>query len=480
MRIFYKNHSNNTFSFKVFQSQKREHVASTDSPLRPVFYPVNTHIPRDTIRKPDANSEVPDSMKSAIKTCLNCAHTEKPDISTEMSTTKEVPDNSFLKSLNSPHKSESIQVAEISSSDIIEGERKNECKGFDNSLESLKSYGGGNISSESDDLSSMDSISNLKSLIEKVPRPERFQVEAKNSSIYSDEEVNKLFCLSRQKAFYYRDISNQEKLESKRTSNQNLRADNAEEFYGLGDRKNVLCENSEGISGQLTQREKRSINSECVIEKQQHNIHSLSRQNSFCEKSKGNMSLKQKKIDSTADDVKSSIQYTRSTIITETKRKQNSILHPEKANLYTNENLKKTSRRHSITAVSRSSLTPKANLKEPGIAYLGCRIKRDSKSLPGNIFEEPRIVDNAAPRMNNNLKGIKRRHSSITHSNDGACSTAESCAKRRTRSEDCLNPIDENDPVNEKLCAEEAHNRLRWPANNSTLSRSGKRLFVLA
>lgn len=439
---------------EVFQNQKREQAASSDAPRRPVFCPVNPHNSGDAVRKPDENSEISDLMKSALKTCLNCAQTDKNDnTKTDESASNEIPESSHSVKLS---KSECIQVAEISSSNSFEGERKNECKGFDNSLKSLES---GSISSESG-MSSMDSISNLKNLIEKVPKPERFQVEARNSSIYSDEEVDKLFSLTRHKAFYHRELSNFEKLEAKLVSTQSSRSENAQE---------LLYDSSE----QNTQNEKCSTDLESVAEKAQHNLNSPLRQNTFCDKPKTIAGVKQKKIDSATDNVKPAVQYSRPTIITDTKRKQNSILHPEKANLYTNENLKKTSRRHSITAVPRNTLASKANLKEPGIAYLGCRIKRESKSLPGNIFEEPRIVENATPRISNSLRGIKRRHSSITNSNDGVCGTSESCAKRRTRSEDRLNPIDENDPVNKKFQADDAHSRLRWPTNSANLSRSG-------
>ncbi|XP_043472872.1 uncharacterized protein LOC122505380 [Leptopilina heterotoma] len=437
---------------EVFQNQKREQAAPTDAPRRPVFCPVNPHNSGDAVRKPDENSEISDLMKSALKTCFNCAQADKnANSTTDESARYEIPESSH--SLKSS-KSECIQVAEISSSNTLEGERRSE------SLES------GSISSESEgDMSSMDSISNLKNLIEKVPKPERFQVEARNSSIYSDEEVDKLFSLTRHKAFYHREMSSLEKLEAKLASNQSSRSENAQEFSS----------EHKGVSRQLTQNEKCSTDSESesVAEKAQHNLNSPLRQNSFCEKPKTVAGLKQKKIDSATDNVKPAVQYSRPTIITDTKRKQNSILHPEKANLYTNENLKKTSRRHSITAVSRNTLASKANLKEPGIAYLGCRIKRESKSLPGNVFDEPRIVENTTPRISNSLRGIKRRHSSITNTNDGVCGTSESCAKRRTRSEDRLNPIDENDPVNKKFQADEAHSRLRWPTSNTNLSRSG-------
>ena len=414
-------------------------------------------------------------MKSAQKTCLNCGNLNQAALfgscAGQTSPIKVAPENTSittpLKSEESPLISESIQVAEVSSSDKSEEIKEiKELRGVQNPLELIKPIENGGICTE-DELTPISPISNLESLIEKVPQPERFPIEAKAPKAYSDEEIEKLYSLTRQKSFYESGIPSEE---------ETFRG-----FCGLARHKS-FCEKPKAIPIHFGLRPKRSSNLESVAE-EIDKLHPLTHQQSFCEKSKvipAQFVPRPKRTNAldSSTDVKTNVQYTRPVIVNDSKRKQHAplILHPEKANLYANENLKKNSRRHSIGAVSRNNLASKSNLKESSV-YSGCRIARDSKSLPGNVFEESRIADSTTPRVNNSLRGIKRRHSSITHSPDGSCTPNEASGKRRTRSEDRPNPVDENDPANQKIVAEEAHNRLRWPAPDSTLSRSGEILI---
>ena len=72
-------------------------------------------------------------------------------------------------------------------------------------------------------------------------------------------------------------------------------------------------------------------------------------------------------------------------------------------------------------------------------------------SVTGNTVEES--VRNSASKTRSSAVGNKRRHSAISQSvvntSDESCVLQESSVKRRTRSEDRRNPVDENDPANQ-------------------------------
>ena len=468
----------------MFQNQRREHVPAPKTPIRTVLYPTPRVSPADGSRKPVSNSQIPDPMISPHNTCFSCGSSETAvssainplDTAAQMKEPPQItPSTKPLKPEESPLMSENIQVAEVSSSDI--SEKNKELRAVKNPLDILKPIESGDICSVNE-LPPTDSISNLESLIEKVPKPERFPVD---KTPMADEEVEKLYALSRQNAFYGV-MPDQGGLRTKWVNNLDSKTEEKDQFLGLNRHKS-FSEKPQGIPVPIGPRPKRSSNLQPVPAKID-NLYPVAHQNS-CEKTKvipGQFVTRQKRastLESSKDDLNAGVQYARPIIINESKRKQHTplILHSENTNLYTNENLKKSNRRHSIGAVSRNTLTPKANLKEPSVPYLECRIKRESKSLPGNVFEEPRIVDSTTTRLNSSLRGVKRRHSSITHTNDESCATGETCAKRRTRSEDRPNPIDENDPANQKHVTEEVNNRLRWSATDSSLSRPGERLL---
>ena len=83
-------------------------------------------------------------------------------------------------------------------------------------------------------------------------------------------------------------------------------------------------------------------------------------------------------------------------------------------------------------------------------------------------------VRNSASKAPGSAVGTKRRHSAISQ---GVISTVEEtrllqepCVKRRTRSEDRRNPVDENDPANQT--AKDASSSPSWPAGEPIVTRS--------
>lgn len=129
-------------------------------------------------------------------------------------------------------------------------------------------------------------------------------------------------------------------------------------------------------------------------------------------------------------------------------------------------------RRHSLNAHSRNTLveTPSVETK----TYVNLRFKpRSTKvSVTGNTVEEG--VRNSTSKTTGSAIATKRRHSAISQSVintvEEACILQEPCIKRRTRSEDRPNPVDENDPANQTT--KDAAGSLNWPNAESNISRS--------
>ncbi|XP_015600171.1 uncharacterized protein LOC107270053 [Cephus cinctus] len=99
------------------------------------------------------------------------------------------------------------------------------------------------------------------------------------------------------------------------------------------------------------------------------------------------------------------------------------------------------------------------------------RLKHSTtKTLTQTTFEETRTSITVVTRTNGTVAS-KRRHSTISQAQQDSCTTVvEPSIKRRTRSEDRRSPTDENNPVNQKR--EEPHSRLGWPGSESSLSRA--------
>ncbi|OXU20286.1 hypothetical protein TSAR_016142 [Trichomalopsis sarcophagae] len=116
----------------------------------------------------------------------------------------------------------------------------------------------------------------------------------------------------------------------------------------------------------------------------------------------------------------------------------------------------------------RRSLTPKSS--SAATTYLASsasassnRLKRGSKVLliGESGFDESRV-------------GVGTRNTTEckyeAKDNSGNSDSGEPCLKRRTRSEDVRKMQDENDPANQKV--DQQLSRLRWPGNESSISRT--------
>ncbi|XP_029044305.2 uncharacterized protein LOC114876700 isoform X2 [Osmia bicornis bicornis] len=129
-------------------------------------------------------------------------------------------------------------------------------------------------------------------------------------------------------------------------------------------------------------------------------------------------------------------------------------------------------RGHTLNAHSRNTIVDSGSLE--GKTYVNSRFKlRSTKvSVTGNTVEES--VRNSASKTRSSAVGNKRRHSAISQSvvntSDESCVLQESSAKRRTRSEDRRNPVDENDPANQST--KDASSNLSWPTTESNITRS--------
>ncbi|XP_076220873.1 protein phosphatase 2C [Nomia melanderi] len=129
-------------------------------------------------------------------------------------------------------------------------------------------------------------------------------------------------------------------------------------------------------------------------------------------------------------------------------------------------------RRHSLNAHSRNTLVETTSVETK--TYVNSRFKpRSTKvSVTGNTVEEG--VRNSTSKTTGSAIATKRRHSAISQSVvntvEEACILQEPCIKRRTRSEDRPNPVDENDPANQTT--KDAAGSLNWPNAESNISRS--------
>ncbi|XP_078044193.1 protein phosphatase 2C [Augochlora pura] len=127
------------------------------------------------------------------------------------------------------------------------------------------------------------------------------------------------------------------------------------------------------------------------------------------------------------------------------------------------------SRRHSLTAHSRNNLVEAVSV-EPK-TYVNSRFKTRSTKVTGNTIDEG--VRNSSSKTSGSAVGAKRRHSAITQSVvdtvEEACVLQDPCFKRRTRSEDRPNPVDENDPANQTT--KDGAGSLNWPTE-SNISRT--------
>lgn len=128
-------------------------------------------------------------------------------------------------------------------------------------------------------------------------------------------------------------------------------------------------------------------------------------------------------------------------------------------------------RRHSLNTHSRNTLMDTGSLETK--TYVNSRLKsRSTKvSVTNNMVEEG--VKNSTNKTSSSAIG-KRRHSAISQSVintvEESCILQEPCVKRRTRSEDRPNPVDENDPANQ--ATKDASGNLSWTTTESNITRS--------
>ncbi|XP_076652960.1 protein phosphatase 2C isoform X2 [Halictus rubicundus] len=130
-------------------------------------------------------------------------------------------------------------------------------------------------------------------------------------------------------------------------------------------------------------------------------------------------------------------------------------------------------KKHSLNGHSRNSLTEAASAEPTTKTYVNTSwFKPRSTKVAGNTMDEG--VRNSPGKTAGSAVGTKRRHSAISQSVVGTveetCVLQEPCFKRRTRSEDRPNPVDENDPANQTT--KDAASSLSWPGAESNISRS--------
>lgn len=129
------------------------------------------------------------------------------------------------------------------------------------------------------------------------------------------------------------------------------------------------------------------------------------------------------------------------------------------------------SRRHSLNSHSRNTVES-GSLESK--TYVNSRFKsRGTKvSVTGKTVEED--VRNSTSKTTDSAIGTKRRHSAISQgvisTVEEACILQEPRVKRRTRSEDRPNPVDENDPANQ--ATKDANSNLSWSSTESNITRS--------
>ena len=132
----------------------------------------------------------------------------------------------------------------------------------------------------------------------------------------------------------------------------------------------------------------------------------------------------------------------------------------------------RSTRRPSLTAHPRNTLGDASSLETK--TYVNSRLKsRSTKvSVSGNTVEEG--VRNSTSKTSGSAVATKRRHSAISQSVvntiEESCILQEPCVKRRTRSEDRPNPVDENDPANQ--ATKDASSSMNWSSTDSNIARS--------
>ncbi|XP_033316396.1 protein phosphatase 1D [Bombus bifarius] len=132
----------------------------------------------------------------------------------------------------------------------------------------------------------------------------------------------------------------------------------------------------------------------------------------------------------------------------------------------------RSTRRLSLTTHPRNTLGDASSLETK--TYVNSRLKsRSTKvSVSGNTVEEG--VRNSTSKTSGSAVATKRRHSAISQSVvntiEESCMLQEPCVKRRTRSEDRPNPVDENDPANQ--ATKDASSSMSWPSTDSNIARS--------
>lgn len=153
------------------------------------------------------------------------------------------------------------------------------------------------------------------------------------------------------------------------------------------------------------------------------------------------------------------------TVLNGSRHKQHALLSGSRTEI------RNTKRRHSLSSHSRNTLAESSSLDSKTYVNSRFRLRSTKVSVTGNAVEEG--VRNSTSKTTGSAVGTKRRHSAISQSvvntvEETTCILQEPCVKRRTRSEDRRNPVDENDPVNLK----DASSSLSWSAGESNIPRS--------
>ncbi|CAL7942094.1 unnamed protein product [Xylocopa violacea] len=129
-------------------------------------------------------------------------------------------------------------------------------------------------------------------------------------------------------------------------------------------------------------------------------------------------------------------------------------------------------RRHSLNTHSRANGLVDGGPLETK-TYVNSRLKSRSTKVVGSTVEEG--VQNSTGKTSGSTVATKRKHSAISQTvintvDEPSFMLQEPSAKRRTRSEDRPNPVDENDPANQTT--KDVSGNMSWPTTETNIARS--------
>ncbi|XP_076756552.1 protein phosphatase 2C [Xylocopa sonorina] len=129
-------------------------------------------------------------------------------------------------------------------------------------------------------------------------------------------------------------------------------------------------------------------------------------------------------------------------------------------------------RRHSLNTHSRANGLVESGPLETK-TYVNSRLKSRSTRVIGSTAEEG--VQNSTSKTSGSTVATKRKHNAISQTvintvDEPSFMLQEPSVKRRTRSEDRPNPVDENDPANQTT--KDMSGNMSWPTTETNIARS--------